>query len=292
MSQRYRFIPLLLGLGLSLWVRPSQSQALLPYNPNLDSARIEQQGMALTEDVLQLVRFQQYDLALPRAKLATQLAPQRFQTWFILGTLYLQEKSIDQGIDVLLKAQALAPQEAGIKFTLGSAYFQKGDYNQAIASLQAGLQQKPDSTSALFDLGNAYIKLKQYPEAITAFEKAVNTDKNFWPAINNIGLIQYERGDSEGAFQQWQRALSLDPEQVEPQLALAVLLYKQGKTAEGLQQGQAALRRDSRYAELKFLAENLWGEKLLQDTRAFFANPTMQALIQTLPPVVEEKNPG
>ncbi|MFM7579556.1 MAG: cytochrome c biogenesis factor, partial [Microcystaceae cyanobacterium] len=96
---------------------PSQAQVLLPYNPQANSEQLEEQGLALTEDVVQLIRFQQYDMALARAKIAVQLAPARFQTWFLLGTLYLQEEQLDKGIQNLLKAQSLAPDEAGVKFT-------------------------------------------------------------------------------------------------------------------------------------------------------------------------------
>ena len=267
---------LLMGMGLWTWATPSQGQALLPYNPNLNTEQIEQQGLSLTEDVIQLVRFQQYDLALARAKLAVQLAPQRFQTWFILGTLYLQQDKVDLGIQSLLKAQSMAPEEAGIKFTLGNAYFQKGDYTTAIAALQAGLKIKPETTAALFDLGNSYLKLGQYGDAILSYEKAVSIDKSFWPAINNMGLVKFEQGDLEGALKKWDQAISIDKEQAEPQLARAVVLYS-----------QAALKLDSRYADLKFLKENLWGDRLLQETKTFLSNPQIKTFLATLPPPSE-----
>jgi tetratricopeptide (TPR) repeat protein len=170
---------LLVGLGVWNISLPGRTQALLPYSPNLDNEQLEQQGLALTEDVIQLVRFQQYDLALSRAKLATQLAPQKYQTWFILGTLFLQQDDLDQGLQSLLKAQGMAPDEAGIKFTLGNAYFQKGDYNAAIASLEAGLKIKPGIPAALFDLGNSFLKLQKWGDAISSYEEAVGKDKTF-----------------------------------------------------------------------------------------------------------------
>lgn len=278
---------LLMGMGFWTWATPSQGQALLPYNPNLNTEQIEQQGLSLTEDVIQLVRFQQYDLALARAKLAVQLAPQRFQTWFILGTLYLQQDKVDLGIQSLLKAQSMAPEEAGIKFTLGNAYFQKGDYTTAIAALQAGLKIKPETTAALFDLGNSYLKLGQYGDAILSYEKAVSIDKNFWPAINNMGLVNFEQGDLEGALKKWDQAISIDKEQAEPQLARAVALYSQGKQEVGLKAGETALKLDSRYADLKFLQENLWGDRLLQETKTFLSNPQIKTFLATLPPPSE-----
>jgi tetratricopeptide (TPR) repeat protein len=280
---------ILVSLGVWNTALPGRTQALLPYSPNLDAAQLEQQGLALTEDVIQLVRFQQYDLALSRAKLATQLAPQKYQTWFILGTLYLQKEDLDQGVAALLKAQGMAPNEAGIKFTLGNAYFQKGDYNAAIASIEAGLKLKPNVPTAFFDLGNSFLKLGKWGDAVNSYEKAISFDKAFWPAINNTGLVKYEQGDIEGALKKWQAATSIDKEQAEPQLAIAVALYAQGKQQEALKLGENALKIDSRYGDLKFLKDNLWGEKLLQDTKTLLTTPTMKSFLSSLPVDSENK---
>ena len=230
-----------------------------------------------------LVRFQQYELALPRAKLATQLAPNNFRGWFILGSLYVQQQKVDEGIRILRRARALAPDEAGILFTLGSAYFQKGDYSTSVNVLEKGLKLvKEDAPEALFDLGNAYFKLQDYSKAIATYEKSFDQEKNFWPAINNIGLVQYEKGDSQGAIENWQRAIAIDEKAAEPQLAVAVALFAQGQQESGLALGEKALAIDSRYADLDFLKENLWGESLIKDTETFLRTPQMQAVLARL----------
>ena len=163
----------LICVGLWTVALPTRSQALFPYSPKLDALQLEQQGLELADNAIQLVRFQQYDAALSRAQLAAQLAPNRFQTWFILGTLYLQQQEIDQGIQALKTALVLAPEESGILFTLGNAYFQKGDYPTAIAQLEAGLKLKPNAPSALFDLGNAYLKSNRFNEALGSYQALI-----------------------------------------------------------------------------------------------------------------------
>ena len=213
-------------LGLLSVQAPVSGQALVPYTLQLDSKQLEQQGLNLAQDAVQLVRFQQYELALPRAELASQLAPKKYQTWFILGTLYVQNKELDKGIEALQRAKSLDPKEAGIFFTLGSAHFQKGDYTTAVTQLEEGLKLKPGVPEALFDLGNSYYMLKQFPKAIAQYEKAVAKEKNFWPAINNIGLVKYEQGDVAGAIEKWQAAIAIDNEAAEPKLASAVALYQ------------------------------------------------------------------
>jgi tetratricopeptide (TPR) repeat protein len=104
-----------------------------------------------------------------------------------------------------------------------------------------------------------------------------------------MGLVKYEQGDVEGALKKWQAATSIDKEQAEPQLAIAVALYSQGKQQQGLKLGESALKLDSRYRDLKFLKENLWGEKLLQDTQALLNNPSMKSFLSSLPVEPEDK---
>ncbi|NJL82081.1 MAG: tetratricopeptide repeat protein [Chloroflexaceae bacterium] len=277
----------------SLWgtAVPALSQALLPYVPKLDTQQLEQQGLELAQDAIQLYRFRQYDLALPRAQLAAQLAPNLFQTWLVLGSLYVQQEEFEQAIAALDKARTLAPEDAKaqISFVLGDAYFQRGDYPSAIAQIQTGLKLEPEASEAWFNLGNAHLKQNQYSEAISAYQKAVQQEKEFWPALNNIGLIKYEQGDIKGALQQWQAALVIDSAQAEPQLAMAVALYAQGKREEGLKAGETALSIDPRYADLEFLQQNLWGDRLLRDTQALLTTPQIQAVLarlqEELPPI-------
>ncbi|MEQ9234258.1 tetratricopeptide repeat protein [Coleofasciculus sp. E2-BRE-01] len=283
MFKRILLLPIFVLLAWLTKPAPVSAQALLPYTLQLDAEELEQQGLNLAQDAVQLTRFQQYDLALSRAKLATQLAPNSFETWFILGTLYVQNQQFDEGIEALSKAQSLKPEEAGVLFSLGNTYFQKEEYRKAVSSLEAGLKIEPEVPEALFDLGNAYYMLDQYPMAIAAYEKAADQEPSdtwpVWPAINNIGLVKYEQGDVTGAIDKWQAAIAIDPEAAEPKLAVAVALYSQGEQDRGLALGETALRSDERYADLDFLKENLWGERLIADTQKFLANPRIQATI-------------
>ena len=274
MFKNHWLLSLIACAGLCHTALPVRGQALTPYVPSLDAEKLEQRGLELAENAVQLVRFQQYDAALSQAKLATQLAPNRYPTWFILGTLYLQQEKIDEGIAALDQALAIEPEESGIWFTLGNAYFQKEDYNKAISHLEAGLEFKSDVPAAFFDLGNSHLKLGQFSEAIASYEEAVTLESKFWPAINNIGLVYYEQGNLDKAIDRWDAAIELDKEQAEPRLARAVaLLCSRSTRRRPIKEGIDALTIDIRYADLAFLEENLWGEKLLKDTESISGNP-------------------
>ncbi|MGL5835351.1 MAG: tetratricopeptide repeat protein [Waterburya sp.] len=283
-------ISLIACASISSFSLPARGQAVLPYVPQLDSKKLESQGLQLLQEAVQLIRFQQYELALPRAELATQLAPTNYDVWFILGSLYVQQEKVDQGIKVLEKAQTLAPEKEGILFRLGEAYFQKGEYETAKEKFEAGLAIKnvPD---ALFSLGNTYLKLAKFDEAIDAYEEALALEKTFWPALNNVGLVEYEKGDRDQAIAKWESVIKVDAQQPEPKLALAVALFTDGKVDEAIKLGKAALNLDGRYADIKFLQENLWGEQLIKDTRQFLNNPQMQEAVANVEQPATENIP-
>ncbi|MEB3886177.1 tetratricopeptide repeat protein [Lyngbya sp. CCY1209] len=278
-------IPLLalsVALGLAGSVRPAAAQALLPYTLKLESEQLEQTGLGLIEEAAQLTRFQQYQLALPRAELATQLAPDNYQTWALLGSLYVQTERVEEGIEALQKARALEPDNPGILFVLGEAYFRRGEYQKSVDEIEKGLQLQPDVPGALFDLGNAYFRLEQFDEAIARYEKAYEQEKSLWPAINNIGLVEYELGETESAVRRWREAIAIDEAAAEPMLAIAVALHRRGEAEKALELGQTALQLDIRYADVEFLRENLWGDRLIRDTQAFLSTPQMRETITAL----------
>ncbi len=265
--------------GLSI-PQPTNAQALVPHTLQLDAAKLEQQGLGLAKEAAQLAQFQQFELALPRARLASQLAPKNDKVWFLLGGLYLQSKKLDDSINALKKAQSLNPKNGDVQFALGSAYFQQQKYQVAASYYQQGLNLKPNDPEGLFDLGNAYYMQNKLPDALIQYKKAVSFNKKFWPAINNVGLILYEQGDIQGAIKQWQDAVGMEKQAAEPLLALAVALYAKGDQRQALAMGQAAVRIDERYADLDFLKQNLWGTRLLSDTKKFLELPGIQAALQ------------
>ncbi|MEM9449582.1 MAG: tetratricopeptide repeat protein [Cyanobacteria bacterium P01_E01_bin.6] len=253
------------------------SQVFAPHVLELDAERMEQQGLFLAQEAVQLAQFQQFELALQRATLAAQLAPNSPQVWLLLGRLYLQMEDYEQSVDAILNARELDDEDPAALFDLGSVYFRLGEFSKAAEALEQGLEFAPGVPGALFDLGNTYFMLEQYNDAIDQYEKAVDIDDTFWPAVNNIGLVLYEKGDRNDAIDHWQEAAELTEEQeAEPLLAIAVALYVEGEESEAIATGQTALGIDSRYADLEFLKENLWGDRLLMDTQEFLTLPMIQ----------------
>ncbi|MGQ9866374.1 MAG: tetratricopeptide repeat protein [Pseudanabaenaceae cyanobacterium] len=279
----------LLGMG---WlggptIAPVHGQTPLPLVPNLNFANLEERGIALARDAAQLAQFQQLDMALPRARLAVQLAPKAYQTHAVLGGIHLRREELDAAIAALNTAHRLQPDNAGVLFSLGSAYLRRQRYDLAVQSLQRGLRLRPNEATAIFDLGNAYFLQGRGEAAIAQYRRVLNIDKNFWAATNNIGLVEYERGNSDRAIALWEeatkQALATNDRAAEPKLAIAVALYIRGDRTRALALGKDALSADPRYGQLEFLKENLWGEKLLSHAQTVLANPTLQEILQNAP---------
>jgi tetratricopeptide (TPR) repeat protein len=259
------------------------SQASIPHTVAPDAKELQKTGIALLREAVQLAQFQQYEPALARTKLATQLLPSSAEAWALLGGLYLS----------LEKSLSLNPNNAGVNFSLGSAYFRKANYANAERFLLAGLKAKPGVPEVLFDLGNTYLRMGRLDDAIGRYKEAVAKDQKFWPAINNVGLVQYEQGKIDGAIQSWKAAIAIDEKSTEPKLALAAALYKQGQTEQGITLAASALTVDRRYGDIKFLKDNLWGDRLIADTQTVLATPKVRdTLAQSAPAAVPALRKG
>jgi len=269
-------------IACSLWNLPQAvyAQALIPHTIQLDPAKLEQQGLGLAQEAVQLAQLQQIELAIPRARLATQLVPRNEKVWLLLGSLELQNKDFVNASAALKKSVDLNPKNPDAFFALGSSNFQQKKYQASISDYLTGLKLNPHDPEARFDLGNTYYLSGNLPEAIAQFSKAVTEDKKFWPAVNNIGLIKYEQGHTQEAIKQWQSAISLDKQAAEPRLALGIALYTKGQHVQGVQMAQAALKIDRRYADLDFLKDNLWGDRLLADAKPLLELPAVQNVLK------------
>lgn len=269
-------------------VSPAISQVVVPRSITVDAQALEKTGQDLLKEAVYLTQFQQFSSALSRAQLATQLDPKAAEGWALLGGLYLNLEETEKGIDALKQSLALDDSNPGVMFSLGAAHFNQGNYSEAAKNLKAGLKLKPNQIEPLFDLGNTYYKLGQFKDAIATYQQAVDQNEKFWPAINNIGLVHYEAGDTEAAMRHWQAASKIDEKTGEPLLALAVAHYTQGDQKQTLALAQKALELDSRYGDVEFLVENLWGERLVKDTKMVFQIPKIRETIAQLELDTEE----
>ncbi|MBD2188784.1 tetratricopeptide repeat protein [Pseudanabaena mucicola] len=280
---RYRIWLLSLLASVGFGAAPICAQALLPHTAGINFGNLEEQAFGLAREAAQLAQFEQYDLALPRARLAAQLAPKAFQTQGILGSIYLRKEQYSEAIAALKVAHDLKKDEPSILFSLGAAYLRNKNYPEAISNLKSGLSIEPKAPAAMFDLGNAYFLTKRYDEAVKVYNDVLALDNQFWAATNNIGLVEYERGNVDQAIAKWEASLKqaekIEFLAAEPTLALATAFYRKGDRNKGLALAVEAMKIDPRYGKIPYLVENLWGDRLVADVKKILEQPQVKKIL-------------
>ncbi len=245
----------------------------------LDPNEAQKEGLKIAKEVAGIVKylpkFNSSSSYLSKMRAATVLAPNSDEVWYLLGEIYAQSQQYDDAITALKKAETINHKNADVLLELGQVYNQQQNYSAAVESLQAGLELKPKEANSLFVLGLIFHKQGNLTDAISQYLKASALDPKYLPsstsALNNIGLINYEQGNVGEAIRQWTAILKTNSFQppVETQLALGVALYTQGERQQSQKLALEALNRDPRYQNIEFLKQNLWGDRLLADTKKF-----------------------
>ncbi|MBC8123211.1 MAG: tetratricopeptide repeat protein [Gemmatimonadaceae bacterium] len=262
-----------------------RAQVPLVTVPTLKSEELRQRGLQLAQQAIRLAQIGQLEEAESLAELAVQLSGDNFQTHTVLGGIYLQANKTEPALGSLKRAVELAPDNPRVYFNLGLAYNSSKSFPAAADVLEQGLKLDPKAKGEYFNLGNTYIQMGRAEDALKSFQTAVELDSEFWQAINNIGLLRYEQGQIDEAKRQWQKAIEAGDktDTAEPKLALGVAVYVQGDQQKGLSLSEEALKLDRQYANLTYLKEQLWGNKLLGDTSTVLSTPQIKAVLDSIP---------
>lgn len=79
-------------------------------------------------------------------------------------------------------------------------------------------------------------------------------------------------GATDEAIKNFQSAIKQDKELAESKLALATALYTEGEIDKGTELAQTALISNQKYADIRYLKENLWGEKMIGDAQKLLSS--------------------
>lgn len=212
---------------------------------------------------------------------ATEINPKFSVAWVAQGDIFRELGKFTEARNSYDRAIKANSQWGNVSPSVAYAYrgltnLVLGNTQAANADINQALQLDPKNAVAHGFLGMSLQYQKDYPRAIAAYEKAISLDVKLSPAINNLDLVKYELGDVAGAIRQFQRAININNTSAETQLALAVALYKQGQQDRGIAMAQAALRLDKRWGDIKFIKQQLWGDRLTADTQKLLANPKIR----------------
>ena len=155
----------------------------------------------------------------------------------------------------------------------------------------ADIPPNPSFANLLLAWGEKIHKEKNYKAAADYYKKALNQDAKLNVAHFFLGLAKYEMGDTEGAIRDWQTVdvkghygkyvyrSSL------AQLALAVAMYGKGDRQTSLEIINKINRPDLFLIDFDAYKEEVWGDRLLADTKKMIPEFLPSKTIENSSPV-------
>jgi len=221
-----------------------------------------------------------WDLALADYNSAIKLNPEFADAYNNRGVLYYNQKKWDLALADYNTAIKLNPDDADAYNNRGNLYSDQKKWDLALADYNTAIKLNPEYADAYNNRGLLYYRQKKWDLAIRDFNQVQTIrPESAGVVIYLIGIIKYEMGATDSASQQWQQVVNQYPE---PQLALAVAFYTQGETEKAFQLADAALRSNKDLADVAYLKDKFWGDRLIADTQKFYSTPRMQALLSQM----------
>ena len=225
--------------------------------------------------------LKEYQAALADYTKVIEKAPNFVEAYFYRGAAYSQLEDYQKALADYTQVIELDPNYTNAYLSRGIIYGQLENYQKAFADFTKVIEKAPDFVEAYFYRGAIYHKQGNYPTAISEYNQVIAKDEKHLPAITNTGLVKYEIGSIGEAMKQWQQAINLKPDDPEAKLALAVAFYAKGEPDRAFTIAETALKLDKGFADLEYLKENLWGERLLADAQELLSTPRIKAFLSS-----------
>lgn len=201
----------------------------------------------------------------------------------LLGTLYLQRGSTQEGVKLIeaslqanpkqpvilrnlcmalmelkrfedaaeayAKLVGMEPRSPDVHYGYGNALNATRQYDAALTSYNKALSVKPDYVAALFSQGNVLHKLKRYEEAITNYNKVLALSPGYADAYNNRGIAFMALKKYSEALADIEKTIQLKPELFEAHINLSNVLRALGRFNEALRICDKAIAVNPKHAD-------------------------------------------
>ncbi len=153
--------------------------------------------------------------AVPDAWVAAQTGPppDDAQTFYLLGTQFLNKGQIERAVELLRDANAKTPQSLEFAVEYARALLITKNSGKAKEVLAPWVGSEEGNFDLYECLGRAAQNLGEYQEAIPHYQKALSLKGNVVEVLNSLGECFAKLGDSQQARRVWQKSLEIDPNQ-------------------------------------------------------------------------------
>jgi tetratricopeptide (TPR) repeat protein len=186
---------------------------------------------------------------------ATNVAPNDYQSWLILGNLYAQAVplgvtgSYDSAKSAFEKAKTLNPTNPQIPYILAQLDIANKDTKAAEADLKDAITLKQDYTPAIFLLSQLEVQDGNIKEALNSALAAAYFTPNDPNILFQVGVLYAAENDFTNAASALAAAVTANPQYANARYLLAAVYAKQGKTQDALDQIKAIAAMSDTNAE-------------------------------------------
>lgn len=176
------------------------------------------------------------------ATLATQLAPDNYRNWVVLGNVY--QTVVPLKIDgayanakaAYEKAQALNPTNPTLPYALAQLEIAQGNAAPAENDLTAAIGLKRDYTEAILLLSQLQVQEGKAKDALQAAEAAAYFAPNDQNVLFQVGILRLGTGNIDGAIQALSSAVQQNSQYANARYFLAIAYSSKGQYAQALTQ--------------------------------------------------------
>ncbi len=176
---------------------------------------------------------------------ATQLDPNNYQNWILLGNMYAQAVPLkvsgayDSAKTAYTKATELNPTNPQIPYTLAQLDIANNDNVAAEKNLKIAISLKQDYTAAIFLLSQLQVQDGNVKEALASALAAAYFTPNNPNILFQVGVLSAASGDLASAVSALSAAIAANPQFANARYFLSAVYAKQGNMAEALKEMQA-----------------------------------------------------
>jgi tetratricopeptide (TPR) repeat protein len=141
---------------------------------------------------------------------AVSVDPKFTRGWVLLGTLLLQQKQVDAGMEAFHKAMAADPEQPAIAKFLGYGLMADSQLEKAVSVWQDYIKAHPGDIDGPSNLGNCLFQLKRYSESAVDYEAAVKLGGDRADREESLGSAYLLAGEREKAAAAFGKLADLD----------------------------------------------------------------------------------
>ena len=182
-----------------------------------------------------------------------------------LGSIELQQRNFDIGIEYLEKSLKANPKQPQIICNLANGYLDSGKASKSIEYYDLAISLNPSSFEFFYNRARAKKIMKDYVGAIDDYKTSIKLNQNYFLAIFNLGFLFNEIKHFDLALEQYQKAIILNSSNPEIYYNRGIVYENMKKNHEAIYDLNKAIELNPRFKEAYTKRGNIkFGEQDLE----------------------------